>query len=808
MKKRGGDDGNDVGVSDDGHTSRELAIVEHDVDEHGYTNLNSDRDATLLCGKYPTPMPFIIGQEFCERFCYYGMRSILVLYFTNYFGFTDDKATVYYHTFILLSYLTTIFGGMMADSSLGKYRTILYLSIVYLVGITVVSVTAIPSISGDPPSWAGVFSGLLLIAIGTGGIKPCVAAFGGDQFSQNQQHLLASFFAAFYFSINAGSAISSVITPKLRADVHCFGEDECYSLAFGVPAILLAVATVVFVIGKKSYRNRIPTRNVVLDFSKAMKIAMKHKFSRSTPPSPHWLDPAKQKFGEEFIADIRQMLSVLVLFLPAPLFWALFDQQGSRWTLQAEQMKMFNMGALGRFQPDMMQSANPILVLILIPFFDSGIYPLLRKLRIPHKPLQRMTMGMILCALAFLSSAFLQIRIDASKPHVALHGQEMQFRVVNVLQPPSMSSSPTLSVFASSDNHVVLNTTIQETYGQSSYAISTTNVLTQLDISTVDPTIATPLHFLNFTLQEQHKNTMFVTNAAGGAPSSLEYIVSVDRLRSSTNPNNEAGESDSNDVARVKFINFSPLHVGVVRESGASVLMGGVESMNSTRYHQATFSAGTTTFILQELVNHTAVANLSSITLELQDGGDYSFPIVWNGTAITSSGADLIVDVPPNAIPVLNQLPQYIIMTCGEILFSVTGLELAFAEAPKSMKAVVQAGWLLAVTVGSLIVIVVAEASFFDSQRDEFFFFTGLMGLSTLWFIFLALRYKYKCPESHSRSRIAPSTTSTTLTEQYNVSFLKDGAPSTVRRKFGEDDVDDDIDDNDQVGLLESSSSA
>lgn len=85
--------------------------------------------------------------------------------------------------------------------------------------------------------------GLLFIAIGTGGIKPCVSSFGGDQFVLPEQSLqLQQFFSFFYFSINAGSMISTFLTPSLRNDVKCFGENSCFPLAFGVPAILMIIS--------------------------------------------------------------------------------------------------------------------------------------------------------------------------------------------------------------------------------------------------------------------------------------------------------------------------------------------------------------------------------------------------------------------------------------------------------------------------------------------------------------------------------------------------------------------------------------
>lgn len=85
--------------------------------------------------------------------------------------------------------------------------------------------------------------GLFIIAVGTGGIKPCVSAFGGEQFVRPQQDKqLEQFFSYFYISINAGSLISTLITPILREDVQCFGQNSCFALAFGVPAVLMLVA--------------------------------------------------------------------------------------------------------------------------------------------------------------------------------------------------------------------------------------------------------------------------------------------------------------------------------------------------------------------------------------------------------------------------------------------------------------------------------------------------------------------------------------------------------------------------------------
>ena len=143
---------------------------------------------------YPKSLFFIVGNEFCERFSYYGMKSILSLYLKKKLHLTEDLATVIYHTFSMFCYFTPIFGSILADTLLGKFKTIVYISIIYVLGHLLKTLAAVPTL-GVPPLEFSLL-GLALIAIGTGGIKPCVSAFGGDQFKlPEQSRQLQTFFS-------------------------------------------------------------------------------------------------------------------------------------------------------------------------------------------------------------------------------------------------------------------------------------------------------------------------------------------------------------------------------------------------------------------------------------------------------------------------------------------------------------------------------------------------------------------------------------------------------------------------------------
>lgn len=157
----------------------------------------------------------------------------------------------------MLAYFFPLFGAVIADGFLGKYKTTIYISMIYATGGIVLSLAAITPL-GLPHrefSLLGtfalskmvfvsflwfLFTGLFLIATGTGGIKPCVLPLGGDQFILPQQErLMAQFFSIYFFSVNLGSLMSTIITPILRENIHCFGEDSCFPFAFGLPSILM-----------------------------------------------------------------------------------------------------------------------------------------------------------------------------------------------------------------------------------------------------------------------------------------------------------------------------------------------------------------------------------------------------------------------------------------------------------------------------------------------------------------------------------------------------------------------------------------
>jgi proton-dependent oligopeptide transporter, POT family len=187
--------------------------------------------APLKTEAMPPGVPYIIGSEAAERFSYYGMNSILVVFMTQYLlnsnGQPDfmskDQADAWYHTFVSAVYFLPLLGAFLADAIIGKFWTIISLSIVYCFGHLALAVDH---------QRLGLAFGLLLIALGAGGINPCGSATVGDQFGKSNQHLLTRVFSWFYFAINFGSAFSTMLIPWLlatkdRASLSLFRACSC-----------------------------------------------------------------------------------------------------------------------------------------------------------------------------------------------------------------------------------------------------------------------------------------------------------------------------------------------------------------------------------------------------------------------------------------------------------------------------------------------------------------------------------------------------------------------------------------------------
>ncbi|XP_066236749.1 solute carrier family 15 member 1 [Saccopteryx leptura] len=664
---------------------------------------------------YPLSIFFIVINEFCERFSYYGMKALLILYFTRFFGWDGNLATAIYHTFVALCYLTPILGALIADSWLGKFKTIVSLSIVYTIGQAVTAVSSINDLSdfnhdGTPDSLSThvVLSmiGLALIALGTGGIKPCVSAFGGDQFEEGQEKQRNRFFSIFYLAINAGSLLSTIITPILRVqECGIHSKQACYPLAFGVPAALMAVALIVFIVGSSMYKKFEPQGNIMAKVAKCIGFAIKNRFrhrSKEFPKREHWLDWAKEKYDERLISQIKMVTRVMFLYIPLPMFWALFDQQGSRWTLQATTMS----GKIGliEIQPDQMQTVNAILIVILVPIVDAVVYPLIAKCGFNFTSLKKMTVGMFLASMAFVVAAVVQVEIDKTLPAFP-EGNEVQIQVLNI-------GNNSMTIYFPGNN-----VTLDKVSQTDKFMTFDVDKLTSINISSPESPFTQVIH--NFT--QGHRHTLLVWDPNN-------YRVVKDGL----NQKPEKGENG------IRFVNAFDESFNITM---AEKLYENVTSHNASKYQF--FPSGIKKFTISS-ENIPNECKTSFETPKLEFGSAYTYVISRKGDGCPEWS--VFEDIAPNTVNMALQIPQYFLLTCGEVVFSVTGLEFSYSQAPSNMKSVLQAGWLLTVAVGNIIVLIVAGAGQFKEQWAEYVLFASLLLVVCIIFAIMARFYTYINP--------------------------------------------------------------
>ncbi|MBC8094190.1 MAG: POT family MFS transporter, partial [Akkermansiaceae bacterium] len=351
--------------------------------------------------RWPRQINYIVGNEACERFSYYGMRSILAGYITGAvlkggLGQDADKATEIIHLFVFLNYFTPLLGAWISDKWFGRYNTILWVSLFYCAGHGVLACSDLAT--GVHSKLICLYVGLVLIAFGSGGIKPCVSAFMGDQFRPDQSHLLQKAYGAFYWSINFGSFFSFLIIPWIK-------DHYGYSLAFGVPGILMGVATLIFWLGTKHYVRVPPNRETkTAGFFAVLWAALTGKRS----PGQKFWDTARARFSPKEVDAARSVMPILMIFALVPPFWALFDQTNSTWVMQGAKMVPFKFLGI-TIGAEQMQSANPAMVMILVPLLTLVFYPRMGRLA---SPLRRMSYGMFLGAASYVVVAALQARIE------------------------------------------------------------------------------------------------------------------------------------------------------------------------------------------------------------------------------------------------------------------------------------------------------------------------------------------------------------------------------------------------------------
>jgi len=418
--------------------------------------------ATAATGRLPRQIPYIMGNEACERFSFYGMRNILVQFLASSVilaylpaEMREGAAKDVFHSFVIGVYFFPLLGGWLADRFFGKYDTVLWFSLVYCAG------HACLAMFDDNKN--GFYTGLFLIALGSGGIKPLVVSFVGDQFTRDNKHLARVVFDAFYWIINFGSFFASLLMPLF---LRSYGP----AVAFGIPGVLMLIATLIFWLGRRQYVRVPPTRGQdPHSFYHVARTALTSRVAGQGRAGYHvavsgvmlavgmllcwaikptfWpkdfgfvisacmalgvliafgglgtsmqLERARGAHPDAAVDSVRAVLRIIIVFALTTPFWSLFDQKASTWVLQGKSMVIphdlwwwpsFLVKDAGQ-----MQALNPIMVMAIIPFNNLVLYPALRRWGFEPSALRRMGTGIAVAGVAWIVAALLQLRLDGGE---------------------------------------------------------------------------------------------------------------------------------------------------------------------------------------------------------------------------------------------------------------------------------------------------------------------------------------------------------------------------------------------------------
>ncbi|ODQ63433.1 PTR2-domain-containing protein [Nadsonia fulvescens var. elongata DSM 6958] len=382
-----------------------------------------------ISDKLPSAAWLVAVVELCERFTYYGVSGP----FQNYMqydysasgqrggvGLGQQGATALSYFFQFWCYVTPILGAIMADTWWGKYKTICVFSGIYVVGIFILFMTSLPFAIENGAALGGLVTAMIVIGLGTGGIKSNVSPLIADQYTNTKKYIktlksgervivdptatIQTLFMVFYFCINVGS-LSSIATTELEKNVDFWA-------SFLLPFCFFFVGIISLILGSKFYVKKPAMGSVIPQSIKVLVIAAKNGFSlESAKPSVRAENGSSPVIWSDlFVDEVKRALYACSVFAFFPIYWVVYGQMLNNFVSQAGQM------ATHGIPNDLMQNIDPIAIIIFIPICEKILYPALRRFGIKFKPVTRIFWGFIFAALAMAYAAIVQHLIYSAGP--------------------------------------------------------------------------------------------------------------------------------------------------------------------------------------------------------------------------------------------------------------------------------------------------------------------------------------------------------------------------------------------------------
>ncbi|KAF9584487.1 peptide transporter ptr2 [Lunasporangiospora selenospora] len=397
-------------------------------DNHLETTDEVEDTNIQAAGPIPVSAWFIIVTELCERFAFYGASMLFQRYMVEHIKLLKGEATAISRGFTFMSYATTIFGAIVADKWLGKFKTILIFAVLYTLGLSLLSVSAIDSLKGTVGYPLYMVALYVMISWGTGGIKSNVSAFAAEQVpTENYPHPTRSgvtinhsvtverIFRYFYMAINVGGLLGQGITPTVS--------DTSYAYAYMIPAIAFVIGTIIFATGRKRYYDRPPNGSILGKTFRCIGHALRNRSIRA--PGSHWTHGAMPQPNEslewdrQFVLDLEKTMEASKVFCVYPLYWALYNNMSDNFVNMGINMRRPNW-----LKPEMLSFVNSLVIVIFIPILDMFIFPFLRSRGMRLGPIARIITGYVIVSFCFVYVTVLQHFLYKSGPYYDFTGKD------------------------------------------------------------------------------------------------------------------------------------------------------------------------------------------------------------------------------------------------------------------------------------------------------------------------------------------------------------------------------------------------
>jgi dipeptide/tripeptide permease len=622
---------------------------------------------------HPLGFWFFFWGELAERCCYYGMRAVLLLYMIQILKFEDSAANRISSYYLAACYLMPLLGGYVADNFLGKYRTIVYFAIPYIIGQALLGIASLHNETC-------LYLSLGLLAMGSGVIKPNISTLMGltyDQRRPGQTKLRSDAFALYYGSINIGAALSSFCVPAIRN--YYGGDSHAYAMAFLFPTALMILAFIVFAAGKPFY-------------------------AKETVQRVH-LTPEQRR--ERWVV-LRRLFG---LFFIVMIFWSIFDQSTCTWILFARDHLHLYLNLYFTtipLSPDQLQALNPILIIVLLPPITI-LWHLLARFGWELRPTDKMLIGFVLTTFTMAVTAWAAFRgADAVTAGAAA-------ALTNAKK--TVSAAATLAKDTAADKAAegLIDATaagqkVKELPGGSQKAKDAKAAMAAaleavrragpeaVAVAAAKRAATAAIHAADLASK--------TTGETGPVGRGARTGTAAGELQTAVRAAKDASEATAEAVKLVTLAGRK--RDAAAGDSGASK----AENVDLTVCSVAANSAAAAASAAARSADAAAAGNERAARVNAAvasvDSADAAVAAVKAAANISKANVPDVVAETEKAtaaarISILWQVIPYILMTMAEICISVVGLELAFAAAPASMKSFVTACWLLTVFFGDMI---------------------------------------------------------------------------------------------------------